>query len=181
MTNARRVILLLAALFAPMLAGAALAPTAHGFAGPVNRWYVHYGALVTGTSPNVWSNRQPTWSVGASDANLTFDPNGNLRVSGSSCPAANANVCWTSHTANVGPLPAQAYWDSRNQNTDSNFGIYTHEGTLRFSTNTGGWLEAQMILWSNGCLDIYTRNYQTAAWGAPLWANSSSSACAISQ
>ena len=159
-----------------LTAAVVAAPAAHASTTPIS-WSVNYGAAITNNSPNVWSNRNPTWTVGG-DPSLTMQPNGNLMVQGSLCPAANAHVCWSTHTANVGPGPWQAWWDSRYNGPTGTFRIYSSEGVVRFDTHTSGWTTVKMAFFINGCLNIYGGDY--GSWGVPIWSNSSSSACYIS-
>jgi hypothetical protein len=147
------------------------APKAHAAVSIV--WFVNYGNALTATSPNVWSNRNPTWKVGTNPS-LTAQTDGNLVDRASFCPNG---VCWASNTSHAGPGPWQFYWDSRYA-TSGDFRIYSSEGVIRFHTRTSGWLKAKMALFTNGCLNVYGGDY--GSWGFPIWSNSASSACNIS-
>ena len=167
-----RIVALLAALAVAFTGTVALAPAAN--AAPAVVWYVHFGSAVTpGNSPNVWSNRVPTWQVGLNPI-MTAQTDGDLTDRASFC--GNGGLCWHSNTANAGPGPWQTYWDSRPGTTGS-MRVYSHDGVIRFSTNTDKTTNALMILWDNGCLDMYS--YAGGYWGNPIWQNSYSSACAI--
>ena len=148
-------------------------PTAN--ASPSVVWYVHYGSAVTGTSPNVWSNRNPTWIVG-SDPFLSFLTNGDLTDNGL---VTCGGVCWHSNTGNVGPGPWQAYWDSRAGANSGHFRIYSSDGAIRFDTNTGSMTDVAMVFFQNGCLNIYAGVGGNPPGGSRIWGNSYSSACDI--
>ena len=163
---------LFAALLIPVLlaVGLVVATPAHA-AGVV--WFVNYGNAFTNNSPNMWSNRNPTWQVGTNPS-MTAQTDGNLVIRATFCPAG---VCWASNTSYHGPAPWQFFWDSRYA-TFGAFRIYSSEGAIRFDTHTSGWLKAKMVFFDNGCLNVYGGDY--GSWGAPIWTASSNPACAIS-
>lgn len=169
-----RLLLALGAVLTLLLALIVAAPNAS--AEPPIVWYVHFGSYATGSSPNVWSNRNPTWLVG-SDPYLTFGVNGNMVDAGANT-CAPSGICWQSNTGNVGPGPWQAYWDSRPGANSGHFRIYSHDGVIRFDTNTGSLDDVLMIEYNNGCLDMFA-SANHVNWGLPIWQNSYASACSI--
>lgn len=143
----------LALLLTPLLLIAALITAPAATAGnPGNGnytalWDLHYGTGYRSTNYDIWSNRNPTWSVGNASARFY------VQVDCNDVTRNLAGVTWASNTSN-GARPCLTRFQ-----TDGNFVIYQHGGAVIFATNTyhsGYPVYEQAILWSNGCLGVYT-------------------------
>lgn len=138
-------------------------------------WRVYYGDGYGSNTPQVYSNRQPTWDTGG-DPKARFETNGDFRDQASFCP--NGGLCW--HTGGYASYPDHLVWQG-----DLNPVAYGANGHAYWSAGvvyppcpgqSTGCRYGNMTLWSNGCLTIH--GYVSGHWSWS-WANSTSSACAI--